>query len=492
MTERAGYKYTPKDLLIRRIKERLDKCDGKHKCHPSTQPRLPTRVIEVGMEGEMPALRITHPSETGLYVALSYCWGGPQEMATTLSSLQSMAKGFDMDSLPKTIQDAVRLTRCLGFRYLWIDAFCIIQDSEDDKMHEINKMGTIYKNTVLTIAAASAQGVHDGFLHEVSALHHCVVPFKLTNGCTGIVHFSSSSSDPLHDPLNSRAWTLQEVMMSARNLYFGRSGMQWACLSEYRNLITGEILSKPPYPSLPLNTIPVLAKIPGTGPLEYWWGTLVKHYTQRALSFSEDRLPALSGIAGHFLRAFSFNDTYLAGIWQAFWFVHLEWYDSWHDSNLQAKTPSTARSEGPSWSWASFGGPVTFDFRAFSSPDAELLSALMFLVSSDAPLGRVHGGNLVIRARLAKLTRAEFLWLSSHPHPKKSEFRMDYGRDEPDGQERLRYMLLAYDFERSGMGLILQPQGNGIYVRVGQVFLRALYLDSVWPVTMERQTITII
>lgn len=31
-----------------------------------------------------------------------------------------------VDSLPKTMQDAIKLTRLLGFAYLWIDALCIL------------------------------------------------------------------------------------------------------------------------------------------------------------------------------------------------------------------------------------------------------------------------------------------------------------------------------------------------------------------------------
>lgn len=34
--------------------------------------------------------------------------------------------------LPKTGQDAVFIVRKLGFRYLWVDSLCIIQDDEDD------------------------------------------------------------------------------------------------------------------------------------------------------------------------------------------------------------------------------------------------------------------------------------------------------------------------------------------------------------------------
>jgi hypothetical protein len=403
-----------------------------------------------------------------------------------------MTEGFSMDSLPKTIQDAVRLIRCLGFRYLWIDAFCIIQDSEADKLHEINEMGTIYKNAALTIAAASAESVNEGFLEEVPPPQHCIIPFRLTNGHMGNVYFGNASSE---SPLDLRAWALQEVVMSSRILYFGRSGVYWGCLSKYRNLLIDEILTAPPYPRLPLSVIPILEEYSGTSPIMVWWKTLVTDYSQRALAFSEDKLPALAGIASHFQQSFSLRDTYLAGIWQSFWVEHLGWYDQWYDAQQRAKTSFAARSEGPTWSWASFGGPVAFDLGPFISPDAEIISAVTFLVNSEAPLGRVHGGMLAFRARLAKLTRAKCREVSLElPKflPKKSEFRMDHGRDQPEDQESLRYMFLGDDSERSGMGLILRPKSDGRYVRVGQVILRPFDRETVWPSTMEKQLVTIV
>ncbi|KAE9367118.1 hypothetical protein N431DRAFT_83122 [Stipitochalara longipes BDJ] len=35
-----------------------------------------------------------------------------------------------MEELPLCYRDAVLITRMLGYRFLWIDALCIIQDQE--------------------------------------------------------------------------------------------------------------------------------------------------------------------------------------------------------------------------------------------------------------------------------------------------------------------------------------------------------------------------
>lgn len=63
--------------------------------------------------------------------------------------------GIREDGLQKSVRDAVEVTRMLGFRYLWVDAFCINQDCDSDKGREIGKMATIYKNAAVTIASGT-------------------------------------------------------------------------------------------------------------------------------------------------------------------------------------------------------------------------------------------------------------------------------------------------------------------------------------------------
>ena len=64
--------------------------------------------------------------------------------------------------MPKTFQDAVSITRSLGFEYLWIDSLCIIQGKEGDWEEQAQKMGQIYRDSVLTIVAAAAKNAGTG------------------------------------------------------------------------------------------------------------------------------------------------------------------------------------------------------------------------------------------------------------------------------------------------------------------------------------------
>lgn len=102
----------------------------------------------------------------GRYLALSYVWGEPQPHQTTTSNVSVYTDGIDASLLPRTLRDVIRVTHTLGFQYLWVDSLCIIQDKDKDKVHEIGCMHLVYRYAHLTIIAANAQKVSDGFLKD--------------------------------------------------------------------------------------------------------------------------------------------------------------------------------------------------------------------------------------------------------------------------------------------------------------------------------------
>jgi hypothetical protein len=79
-----------------------------------------------------------------------------------------------MRTLPKTIQDAILVTRILGVRYLWVDAVCIVQPTSDNSSgwtRESVKMGEYYRNALITIVTIVFVDAMAGFLNERLALH---------------------------------------------------------------------------------------------------------------------------------------------------------------------------------------------------------------------------------------------------------------------------------------------------------------------------------
>ena len=119
-------------------------CDSNEHCPQKSQRTLPSRVIEVYSERDPKTPRLLATNGLlGYYTALSYCWGTNQKGVTMKSNLESRLQQLDMASLSRTIQDAILITRTIGVKYLWVDAICIIQDSEEDKTAELSAMCNI-------------------------------------------------------------------------------------------------------------------------------------------------------------------------------------------------------------------------------------------------------------------------------------------------------------------------------------------------------------
>jgi hypothetical protein len=74
------------------------------------------------------------------YAALSYCWGTSQSMLVT-STLAELQSGVHPSYFSRSIQDAIKVVVRLGFRHLWVDAICILQDDPGDMAKEIQKNG---------------------------------------------------------------------------------------------------------------------------------------------------------------------------------------------------------------------------------------------------------------------------------------------------------------------------------------------------------------
>lgn len=206
---------------------RISDCLRGHRaCVPQDRPPfLPTRLIDVSF---FPALRLinTHAlrTEPVRFAALSYCWGNsmPEEGKTTLANLGARQRSIDYETLPKTLRDAIEVTRSLEIPYVWIDALCIVQDSYPDWEREAATMGQVYSNATLTIAAAASDHCDGGFLHA----------FRQQNP-----HRRSNPQPPDSDwidtfsgnPLLRRGWTLQERELSSRIIHFTATQALWEC-----------------------------------------------------------------------------------------------------------------------------------------------------------------------------------------------------------------------------------------------------------------------
>jgi hypothetical protein len=60
----------------------------------------------------------TQVENQGQYVALSYCWGGPQEIQLNNMNHCELNQALPLSMLLQSIQDAINITSGLEIRYL--------------------------------------------------------------------------------------------------------------------------------------------------------------------------------------------------------------------------------------------------------------------------------------------------------------------------------------------------------------------------------------
>ncbi|ORY09991.1 heterokaryon incompatibility protein-domain-containing protein, partial [Clohesyomyces aquaticus] len=90
------------------------------------------------------------------YLALSYVWG-PSKPEGLIATPENI-----FNKSPRVIRDAIHVTRELGYRYLWVDRYCINQAGGKEKTDQLEQMDLIYENADLTIVAGSGQDDRHG------------------------------------------------------------------------------------------------------------------------------------------------------------------------------------------------------------------------------------------------------------------------------------------------------------------------------------------
>lgn len=118
----------------------------------------PTRLVEIGKKGICSRLYINHQFRVPVRSAtLLHRWGNiSNKTILTEKSKARFEKDLFEPSLPKTFRDAITAARRLNFDYIWIGSLCIIQDSQNDWLHESFQMAKVYQHSSLTITATAS------------------------------------------------------------------------------------------------------------------------------------------------------------------------------------------------------------------------------------------------------------------------------------------------------------------------------------------------
>ncbi|QRD81586.1 heterokaryon incompatibility protein-domain-containing protein [Aspergillus flavus] len=442
-------------------------CDESHLSCKRTGSILPTRVIQLQIiHEELKARLLVTNGEEARYAALSHRWSCSTSLTVTTHNLERLKKGIDFAELSHTFREALEIAAGIGLQYIWIDALCILQDDDHDWARESAKMGDVYRHAAITINAfASADG-----------MGQCTTAYPPTNlvdyacriGGEVYVHEEDGGFADVYEPegvTQTRGWVFQEEQLSPRRLYCGQHHLVWKCAEMWaRNDrpcgFSGEVFDKP---------------FMSTYPCSNWkfayrqWRRMVQSYTRHNLTYAaKDKLPAISGLAAVFDQEFPGHHVgdYLGGIWRGDIYRGLLWY---RDGNAIDRD---RRIEGPSWSWASWDGPINFVFedddaswpaRMTWQPQrkypCKVREASTILTDPENKYGRVSSGRMVVKGKVL-MNAGRLGEQSENTRPTDPEIHLDHDETFPEDS------VLLPITQRSGLLLRMDPRTANDAMRV--------------------------
>ncbi|EXJ75277.1 uncharacterized protein A1O5_01973 [Cladophialophora psammophila CBS 110553] len=421
-------------------------CPKSHVGNGSHTPPLPRRLLEVA-NGKV-VLREVAGQKRHPYACLSHCWGpSPRRPESTIlkakrATIEKLKVEVPWKELSKTFQDAIDICRRLGIDFLWIDALCILQDSNADWSLNAAEVGSIYENALITIAASKSKEGCQGCYSTADPRYLA----RLVGGSDNVYVRLKPPSYPVHEvyldlenfPLLDRAWVYQEMHLSARVLHFCSQEVIWSCRRMRRSEsgvsdeeATDELVNltdlhgwDPSWKTLGENG--------KEDPRTLWYRT-VEEYTRLHISYPSDIFPALAALTQR-LHRLKPQDMFLAGLWKNTLLLDLMWRAP---AGPQFGRPAKWRA--PSWSWASVQVRVAWDLRLDSVFGVVELLDVRCDTKGPPEMGSFSGRDEVVITLRAPLLKATWKkpWVRSRwPIISRStemkDGKMDVNRFYPD------------------------------------------------------------
>ncbi|PIG80916.1 hypothetical protein AARAC_002691 [Aspergillus arachidicola] len=325
-------------------------------------PKIRPRVIDVERRC------LTFAEENDQWVCLSYVWGKAKTLRLLKENIQTFSQpgALSPEVLPNITEDALRVTKGLGERYLWVDSLCIVQDDDQDKAKFISRMDSIYTLATVVIISSTCTDANTP-LAGVKPGSRCQEqePFKIRDvplvqsldpslGVKVDLRTGRAAGYLGETIWDTRAWTLQERFLASRSLVFTAEQVFWECEEAFwcedsfreipnispdphrTSLCAGEL-------NLSWNSDIVT--------FDHFYRVLLEDYSGRALSFDSDGLNAFLGIIGALER--STAERFFWGMPTAFLESALAWGHRSHALRRRhgVQTLSKDQSQFPSWSW---------------------------------------------------------------------------------------------------------------------------------------------
>ncbi|KAF2825591.1 HET-domain-containing protein [Ophiobolus disseminans] len=366
------------------------------------------------------------------YLVLSHMWGDPEKphLKLEVDNLAAFQESISWYELSSVYREAIRVTLEMGYKYLWIDSLCIIQNSTTDWKYEARLMATVYGNAVCNLAFLFPSMSETPLRDDPRVWNPCLLreatPTELG---VYIQHPTSLPRHPTNDkvwlvqrdwPLFSRAWTFQEYLLAPRTLLLGHKNLMFQCSHHFYDELLGPVTEAAtisrdgtPYRGRAMGKwryFPesltqdwdqeILMSSLTTLKFATDWQACVTEYRSRALTKASDRVVAFAGIARAYTNMGAL--TYLAGCWAEYFPVTVLWYvggmvasasaagivvqkgEVVEEEGVEKGVCEKAVQNAPTWS--QFSIPIYTRYRTkFMFDEDEMNSRLRFETSGDPP-----------------------------------------------------------------------------------------------------------
>jgi hypothetical protein len=261
-------------------------------------------------------------------------------------------------------------------------------------------MYDVYCNSYLTLSAMSYENSFRGFQEvrpEDVPPQQPICPLPAYPG-TYVYARSMVDHESRNDYLKYRGWAFQELLLSPRVLHLTSTAMAFEC-------DTRTTLERGP------GSDSLFGYDPGRKRLVYKaaqstrtkfydrWLRIVQSYSQLALTYDTDRLPALSGIACFV--ASQTNDEYIAGLWRKDIVAGLLWY-------VHPAQPVSSNYIAPTWSWASTAAVWTLDPTRRQFLQLNVVDVHAELATSN-PYGEISAASVTVSGPLKPCVTSQLI-----------------------------------------------------------------------------------
>jgi hypothetical protein len=399
-----------------------------------------------------------------------------------------------------------------------LDCSCIFQDKLDDWSTEAASMQNVYQCAAFNIAANAANNSSDGLFFprdpgdlQTIKIDAAWVPSDDAANSTSTTFQSYCLSfnrlaRGWHNmgSLDRRAWGRQERYLSRRIVHFSSKEIFWECHESYASETHPNGIDSSHRPLFGLKNLNLdlnphsgnnankdrTALLQNTVDRDFvytTWSKFVISYSACDLTYWDDRLVAIQGIAQDFANIL--QDELIAGLWRSLLMKELCWFMVPGSSD-----PGIMRDGwvAPTWSWVSCASGVTY---ASHIDDIGLVDAAQ-VVDVRAPAkksGALTEGILTLRCRPVTATIDIDAYKIAF-EPNTTSFPWKYGnhwrilldRYKSHVEKQLPVFLVVLRRRgshaglaetMSGLILIRSAQDSGVYERAG-VFLGSFKSDA--------------